>query len=128
MASWAALLEGVPTVFLSGDRALCEDDQDLFPKMVTVPVKEGIGNSTLSNNPKDMVQAIRDGVEKALKIDHKKDMPKLPEEFVLEVCYKDPPNAYMYSFYPGVKMKDANTLVFQTDAYFELLRAYRFMK
>ena len=128
IASWAAVLEKVPTVFLSGDKGVCDDDKDLHPNLITCPVKEGFGAGTLCYNPIEVVQNIKEGVEKALKQDNLSRLPKLPDEFELEVCYKDPINAYKYSFYPGVKMINNNTLVYTTKDYFELLRAYSFMK
>jgi D-amino peptidase len=128
IASWSAALENVPTVFVSGDKGLCEDDADLHPNLITCPVKEGIGATTLCYNPQEAVQAIKAGVEKALKQSNIQELPKFPETFKLEVCYKDPINAYKYSFYPGIEMIDNNTLVYKTDDYFELIRAYSFMK
>jgi len=128
LASYTALLEGVPTVFVAGDKGLCEDDADLHPNLITCPVKEGVGASTLCYNPKDVLVAIREGVTQALKQENFRELARLPEKFEMEICYKDPAQAYKYSFFPGVIKKDNNTLFFEADNYYDLITAYAFMK
>lgn len=124
--SWAALLEGVPSVFLSGDRALCEDSWCLHPSLVTCAVKEGVGGSTLSLHPKDAADAVRDGVQRALGQNLSSALGTLPEEFQLELRYKDPVRAERFSFYPGAKLAAGDTVTFYTRDYFEVLRAFCF--
>lgn len=125
--SYAAVLENVPTVFLSGDKMLCEDYQDLHPKLITCPVKDGVGAATINYNPKETLKSIKTGVEKALKQDLKNSIPVLPKEFELEICYKDHEKAEKFSYFPGVKKINDNTVVFKTDNYFELLRVFNFI-
>ena len=125
--SYAALLEGVPTVFLSGDKMLCEDSKDLHPNLITCPVKEGRGASTLNYNPANTLKEIRKQVITALKQDFKKSLAKLPDEFELEVCYKKPEDAEKYSYFPGVEKINDNTIQFKTNDYFELLRTFSFI-
>ena len=124
--SWAALLEGVPSVFLSGDRRLCDDAFSLHPGLHTCAVKEGYGGSTLSLHPLDAANAIRDGVERALKQDLKAALGSLPEEFTLELCYKEPWRAAKASYFPGAELAADNTVVFRTRDYFEALRVFCF--
>ena len=125
--SYGALLEGVPTVFLAGDKMLCEDSKDLHPHLVTCPVKEGRGASTLNYNPVNTLKEIKEKVEFALKQDLKSYLGKLPEEFELEICYKDHGKAEKFSYYPGIERINDNTLVYKTKDYFELLRAFTFI-
>jgi D-amino peptidase len=125
--SYAALLEGVPTVFLSGDKMLCEDSKDLHPKLITCSVKEGRGASTLNYNPKNTLREIKEDVKLALKQDLKKSLGKLPEEFEFEVCYKDHGKAEKFSYFPGVKRVNDTTLTFRTNDYFEALRTFNFI-
>jgi len=125
--SYAALLEKVPTVFLSGDKMLCEDSKHLHPNLVCCPVKEGEGASTINNNPKNTLKEIREGVEFALRQDLKKCLGELPQEFELEVCYKEHMNAEKASYFPGVKKINDTTVVFSTTDYFELLRTFSFI-
>lgn len=49
-----ALIAGnynVPVVFLSGDKAICDQSEEMFSGIETVAVKEGIGYATLSLHP-----------------------------------------------------------------------------
>lgn len=127
MYSYAAASEGVPTVFLAGDKQLCEDGTKLYPNLVTVPVKEGIGGSTVCMSPEKSIKMIRELSEKALRQDFKKDLIKLPESFEVEICFKEHQRAYAMSFFPGMELKDSNTIVLKTDKYFEVLRALKFV-
>jgi len=125
--SYAALLEGVPTVFLSGDKMLCEDSKGLHPGLITCTVKEGIGGRTLNYHPANTLKEIKAKVELALRQDLKDSLGKLPEEFELEVCYRKPEEAERFSYYPGVRKISDNTLVYQSKDYFEVLRTFNFI-
>lgn len=125
--SYVASLEKVPVVFLSGDKMLCEDYKCLHPKLITCPVKEGKGASTLNYNPKEVLNEIKIGVEKSLKQDLLASIPELPKSFTLEICYKDHTNAEKFSYFPGVEKINDNTVVFKTNNYFELLRTFFFI-
>jgi len=124
--SWAALLEGVPSVFLSGDKMLCDDSWPLHPGLVTCAVKEGFGGSTLSLHPLAAANAIRDGAERALRQDLKAALGTLPEEFTLELRYKEPWRAEKASYFPGAELTADDTVVFKTRNYFEVLRVFCF--
>ncbi len=118
--SYVCALERVPCVFLSGDKALCEMEKDLHPKLVTLPVKEGNGGITCVYSPAEVQNAIREQTEKALRQDLSDAFITLPEHFTLEVCYKDHVQARKVSFYPGVKRVSDTAVVFETDNYFEV--------
>lgn len=121
--SYVCALEGVPCVFLSGDKALCEMESGLHPKLVTLPVKEGIGGVTRVYSPAEVHQAIREQTEKALRQDLSGAVIQLPAHFTLEICYKDHAQAMKVSYYPGVKRISNTTVVFETDSYFEVKQA-----
>ena len=126
--SYAALLKKVPTVFLSGDKMLCDDYKDLHPGLVTVPVKEGKGAATICYNPAQTLIDIENGVRKSLYCRNFKSLLReLPEHFVMEICYKDHAIAEKYSYFPGVKKINDNTVVFETDDYYKLLQAFVFI-
>jgi D-amino peptidase len=125
--SWACALESVPTVFLAGDRMLCEDSADIHPMLKTVAVKDGCGGMTKSLSPTLALKMIREESEKALKQDLKKALCKLPDEFKLEICYKDHRNAVAMSYFPGFTRMDDNTIGLSTNDYFEVLRAVQFV-
>lgn len=125
--SRACALEGVPTVFLSGDRMLCEDSQPLHPKLVTVAVKDGLGGSTRSLSPKLALRRIREESERALRQNLKDALCALPEEYTFEVCYKEHRWAARMGWFPGFEQVDANTIRLRTRSYFEVLRAANFV-
>ena len=106
---------------------LCNDSKDLHPKLLTLPVKEGKGASTLNYNPEIILNSIKEQVEQSLKQNLSDAIPCLPKTFELEICYKDHTQAEKYSYFPGVEKINDNTVVFQTDDYFELLRTFIFI-
>ena len=50
----------------------------------------------------------------------------MPDSFMLEASYKAHPRAYRNSFYPGAFLRDANTVVFESDDFYEILRFMHF--
>jgi D-amino peptidase len=117
----AAMLK-VPIVFVSGDKGLCEEVAGLNPAIGIVAVKEGIGNSTVSIHPELSIGRIKEGMTKALKGDLSKYRVALPDHFSVDIQYKDHTKAYLYSFYPGAKLKDPVTVHFENENYFDVLR------
>lgn len=124
--SYTAAYEGVPTVFLSGDKMLCEEGKELHPGLETVAVKEGIGSAILSLAPEKTLKMIKELAEKSLKQDLNRAKIKLPESFAVEITYRDHALAERKSYYPGMKKLDSHTLLFETDDYFEVLRMMQF--
>lgn len=125
--SYAAAYEGVPTVFLSGDRMLCEDGTAIHPGLHTVAVKEGMGAAAVCVSPQRTLKLIKENAEKALKQDLKSLKIDLPEYFEVEICFKEHIYAEKMSYYPGMKKIDSNTLSFETEDYFEVLRMIGFV-
>jgi len=121
--SYAAALEGVPSVFLSGDAALCHASRNLHPALVTCPVKDGRGSMTISMSPVDALAKLTRLAEQSLKQDLQKALVKLPEHFDLEICYKEHKLAEKAAWYPGAIRKNDTTITFSTKNYFEILRA-----
>ncbi|WP_313756340.1 M55 family metallopeptidase [Tissierella sp.] len=125
--SYAATYEGVPTVLLTGDKMLCEDSQKLHPSLYTVAVKEGVGSSTVNLSTKKSLKLIRENAEKSLKQDLNKAKIELPKNFKVEICFKEHTYANKMFYYPGMEKIDSNTLLFNTDDYFEVLRMTYFL-
>lgn len=128
--SYAAAYEKVPTMFLSGDEGLCEYSHSMkpnHPALMTVAVKSGQGSATINNSPSLMVKSIKEKSEAALKQDLKNALIRLPNSFKVEICYKEHQAAYKVSFYPGVRLINDNTVVFENDNYFEILRTLKFI-
>ena len=120
--SWMAAWYGVPSVFLAGDRALCEAGKTLHPSLVTVPVKEDVGGRSQGLSPALAHRLIREGAERALRQDLTAARITLPEHFRVELTYKSHRDAYTKGFYPGAERVDAVTLAYEADDWYEVNR------
>ncbi len=125
--SYTAALENVPVVFVSGDAGLCEDAASLIPGLTGVAVKQGLGDATINIQPQLAEEKIRTGVQKALEADLLRCRLQLPQHFTVEISYKNHAKAYGSSFFPGACLKDANTILFEADHYFDVLRLFSFV-
>jgi D-amino peptidase len=125
--AWACALEGVPVVFVSGDRALCDEVGTLLPGAATFATKWGEGASQHSLHPDEAIEGIRSGVQRALENSKGAAPLAVPGRFELEVRYKDHTLAYARSFYPGAERSDPHTIRLASDDYFEVLRALLFL-
>ncbi len=125
--TYAAALENVPVVFVSGDAGLCEDAAALIPGVTGVAVKQGLGSSTINLHPKVAVEKIRAGVQQALQGDLARSRVQLPEHFTVEISYHSHAKAYNMSFFPGACLKDAYTILYEADSYFDVLRLFAFV-
>ena len=121
--SWAAAYYGVPTVFLSGDKTLCEDYADLHPALVTVAVKDGLGGATYNRSPEATLPEIREGCEKALRQDLSAAKTALPESFEVEIHYNRQEYAEKASHYPGARKTGDHSVALSCADYREVLRA-----
>lgn len=118
--AYAAATVRVPVVFLSGDKAICEEGRRLIEGIETVETLEGIGNSVRTILPSDATRRIEEGVNKALSRDLP-PIPVLPDEFSLRVTFTKPAAAYSKSFYPKAKQIADNELLLETRTYFDVL-------
>jgi D-amino peptidase len=125
--SYIAAYLGVPVVFLSGDKGLCESAKCLNENIVTVAVKEGKGNSTVNIHPDLALELIEEGVKKALTQDRSKCIIELPNEFNVEIRYRNHKDAYKSSHYPGVNKLDENTIEYISNDYMDVLRMMNFL-
>lgn len=125
--AYAAARFGVPTVFVSGDRLLCESAKKLIPSIETVPVSEGIGNASLSIHPSLAQKEIRKGIRKALQSDLSACLPKMPSSFEIKIRFLEHYKAYRASFYPGAKSDGMNGAAFSSGDYFDILRFMLFV-
>ena len=125
--TYAAALFDVPVVFVSGDIGLTQKVKEVNPQIVTLGVKDGLGGATINMNPKMAVTETEKLVKEALEGDLNLKKVKLPEEFQLEIEYKDHKCAYRYSFYPGAEYKEPRSVTFNTNNYYEILRIIHFL-
>lgn len=127
MNSYTAAYYGVPVVFVSGDKMLCETAKKLIPAITAVPVSEGLGDASISLHPAAAHKKIREGMQEALSGDISRCLPKLPEHFEAEVRFREHPRAYRASFYPGAKADGMKNVTFACDDYFDMLRFFMFV-
>ena len=124
---FAAALENVPSVFISGDKGICSEVKAANPYIETVALLEGKGASTISIAPKLALERISVGVSKALSGNLDNCSIELPESFEVEIKYLGPVDAYQASFYPGASLSQPQAIKFVSDDYFEVLRMFRFV-
>jgi len=119
----------VPSVLLTGDKALCESAKQIFHNIGTVGVNEGFGGAAKSMQPEDAIELIEKTANEIFSGDFIKDsVLPMPDSFMAELTYKNHPTAYLNSFYPGAKLtSDPRTIAFETKDYYELLRFFLFV-
>ena len=125
--AFAAADLGVPTVFVSGDEALCAEVAATRAEITTVATMRGVGNSTIGRHPALVREEIRAGVESALRGDLRACLIRLPERFLLQVEYHQTTRAHAMSHYPGAALEDDRTVRLEMDQYQDLLRALSFI-
>jgi D-amino peptidase len=117
---------GVPSVFVSGDEGLCEEAHGWEPEITAFATMRGLGRSTISVHPEVSIQEIRAGVSRA--VSNRQSPEPMPERFCLDIRYREHMNAYRFSFYPGAEAIADDTVRFETDTWFEVLRTLRFAR
>jgi D-amino peptidase len=122
MDAYTATYVGVPLVFISGDQGICDEATGFNPRISTVAVKQGVGNSTINIHPDLAVAHIREGMAQALKGNWGQPMVALPPHFSVEIRYRSAYQAYRNAFYPGAQQTGDATIGFDTDNYFDVLR------
>ena len=119
----------VPLLMVAGDLGVCEQAKRLNPNIYTVPVQQGRGNGTVSIHPAEAVRRIRETAEKAVRegiANPDKFKIEMPNKFDVEVEFVKHNMARRASFYPGVRQTGPRSVIFSTDAYYEVLRFFMF--
>lgn len=118
---------GVPSAFLAGDAEICADARRLVPGIGTVETLEGFGRAALSITPRRACAAIREGVAAALSNLPKErpEPPRGPFEVIVE--FVNPTDAWRAAWYPGARSAGPRAVGFQSDDFFEIQRALRFL-
>lgn len=78
-------------------------------------------------NPKKAVIETEKLVKEALNKDLDSMKVKSPEEFKVQIEYKEHKAAYKNSFYPGAEFIAPRTVEFKTKEYYEVLRMIHFL-
>lgn len=123
-----ALMAGyydVPVVFVAGDKAVCDQAEELLGGVETVAVKEGIGAAALNLHPEVAREQIREGVERALRnLDDYKPY-QLDAPYTLQLTLKTEQDIYRAAaLYPGAQRTGAWELTYVADDVMEVIRAY----
>ena len=117
----------VPVVFVCGDEGICEEARELIPKITTVGVNKGVGNSTISIHPKLAVEKIHEGVKKALSGKLADCIPKMPDKYDFRIMFKEQKNAYRASFFPGAELLEPHIIGFKCKKYLDFLKLLMFV-
>lgn len=125
--SYIAAYLNVPVVFLSGDKALCDEVAKVDSNIYTVAVKEGVGDSTINIHPELARDLICDRVKESLSGDLSRYHIELPETFKLEIGYREHFTALKYSNFPGVERSGPKSIVFTHSDYIEVVKAIKFL-
>jgi D-amino peptidase len=119
---------GVPVAFVAGDRAICNQVEQLFGTVETVAVKEGTGSAALGLHPEVTREQIRAGVESALSNLSRVEPYDLGSPYTLVLTMKDEVVVYNGSFYPGAERTGEWELTFTADNIIDIMTAYSFMR
>lgn len=121
MNAYTAFYFGVPVVFVSGDKMLCESAKKLIPSITAVPVSEGFGDASVSLHPAAARRKIEEGMCQAFSGDISRCLLPLPERFEISIRFHEHFRAYRGSFYPGARSDGMKTVVYEAKDYFDLL-------
>ena len=116
-------LYGVPVVFVAGDRAVVEQLSGLLGPLEAVAVKEEIAGAAVGMSPQQAQDAIRSGVEQALRNRARMQPYRLapPYTMVLKVQEERP-------LYPGAARERNGEFTFTSVDLLEVLDAFNAMK
>ncbi len=116
---------GVPVVFVAGDKAVCDQAEELLGNVETVAVKEGIGAAALNLHPEVAREQIRAGVERALRNLDDYEPYRLEPPYTLQLTLKTEQNIYRAAaLYPGARRTGDWELTYEADDVMEIIRAY----
>jgi len=130
-AGYNALLAGhydVPVVFVSGDRAICDQVKALFGEIETTAVKEGMGAAALNLHPEVAGDMIRAGVKKALSRLDRYQPYKMNPPYTLVLKLKNERMVYNGAFYPGAKRTGEWELTYTGDDIIDVIKAFSWMR
>ena len=122
-----AAKHGVPLVFLSGDVGLCEEVLEVSPSTTTVATMVGVGDSTISIQPQESLEAIKTKVKSALSGKLFNCLWDHPKSFVVHIRFNKQQLAYRASHYPGAELFDPKTIAFTTKEYDEVMQLILFV-
>jgi D-amino peptidase len=123
LLAFGAAADGVPTVFVSGDRAAIDEASALVPAVEGVIVKEGLGRDwcrTLA--PAIAHERIRGGVTRALGRRHEIRPPMLTFPVTVRIEFNRCSGADVYEGRPGIRRIDGFTVEWTAQGIIDLIR------
>lgn len=118
---------GVPVLMVTGDAGLCGWMREVCPWVHAVPVNEGVGAGARSIHPDLAVRRIEETARRAVEsIGQARKFP-MPQHFVVDINYKEHPEAEGAHWYPGCEKIDARTVRYESSDWFEVLRMFHFI-
>jgi len=117
---------GVPVVMVAGDVAICRQSQELFSKIVTAAVKEGVGNAASMPHPQKAQELIKKRTREALTRLKEFKPFKLDPPYTIKVTYKNEERAEKASWIPGAKRSGNTSVSFTSDDWMEILKFFLF--
>ena len=103
---------GLPVVFISGDKAVCEQAKAFIPGITAVPVFEGSGDASISIHPEEAAELIQAGMEKALRGNWQDCRVPMADEYETIVSLTTHQAATKAANYPGAIRKDNRTVCY----------------
>jgi D-amino peptidase len=113
---------------VAGDKAVCDQAEELLGTVETVSVKEGIGAAALNLHPEVAREQIRAGVEKALRNLDDYQPYKLSAPYTMVLKLKTEQMIYEGALFPGAERTGDWELTYVAQDVMELMLAYRGMR
>ena len=130
IAYYTSLYLGVPMVLVAGDALLMQMVKETDTDILTVETVAGYGSSVTSVHPAKSRSLLRQTAKEALEnVENLKAKcaGKLPDMFNMEISFRKHFNAFLASYFPGVKSVDAHTISFSSKDFMEILRLLLFV-
>ena len=112
----------VPLVFVSGDAGLCEEVKDVSPNTICHATMVGVGDSTISIQPSESRNTIRNKVKESLSGDLSYCIWDHPKTYTLKIRFIKQQTAYRASHYLGAELIDSKTVSFSAKDYDDIMR------
>jgi D-amino peptidase len=123
-----AALTATPVIFLSGDKGICGLARATNPSIRTVETNIGHGESVISIQPALARDRIRTTLTEALRGDLSMHVQPRADRYELRMRFKHHGKAYKNSFYPGARLDDSETVVFESPDFLDIMRILNFMQ
>ncbi len=128
---WNGLIAGfhnVPIIFISGDKAVCDQANNLFSEIKIFVVKYGIGTAALNLHPQKTQQKIKEGVKDALQKINYFNPLKYDSPYTIELYFKNEEQAFRASWYPAVKRIGDLGVALTCNDFLDCMRFFLFAK